>query len=182
MVYPAFITLFTPPYSHTSTCSSAETIRPCNSKSLYINMASSKAAQKRKKMGMAMQLPPHVQTNLNKEARLLQQSLEDLEKKTRHRLSCIIRDQQVAGIKLQSLQIRLVASQSKSYSLQSQSPGPSKPIPGAGAFRGMAVTIKKSQSVASTSHAQHSDYHEAKGIAGNRRRASPKGGKTVSFS
>lgn len=84
-------------------------------------MASSRAALRRKKVGVAMQLPPHVQTNINKEDRLLQQSLEDLEKKARHRVSCIIRDQQVAGMKLRSLQIRLLASQNRSYSMQQQS-------------------------------------------------------------
>lgn len=83
-------------------------------------MASSGAALKRKKVSMAMQLPPHVQTNLIKEDRLLQQSLEDLEKKTRHRVACIIRDQQVAGMKLRSLQIRLLASQNRSFSMQPQ--------------------------------------------------------------
>jgi len=141
-------------------------------------MASSKAAQKRKKMGMAMQLPPHVQTNLNKEARLLQQNLEDLEKKTRHRLSCIIRDQQVAGIKLQSLQIRLVASQSKSYKQQSQSAfssSYSKGIPGS--YKGMTVTIQKSQPAASTTTEREAS---GKGIVGGG--AVRPTGKTVSFS
>lgn len=147
-------------------------------------MASSKAAQKRKKVGMAMQLPPHVQTNLNKEARLLQQSLEDLEKKTRHRLSCIIRDQQVAGIKLQSLQIRLVASQSKTYNMQQPqtfNSSSSKPIPGPGSYRGMTVTIKKSQPAASPAN-KTSDRQKANGKALAGRKPSPKGGKRVSFS
>lgn len=142
-------------------------------------MASSNAAQKRKKVGMAMQLPPHVQTNLNKEARLLQQNLEDLEKKTRQRLSCIIRDQQVAGIKLQSLQIRLVASQSKSYNAQMQpQPLSGQSIPGPASYKGMTVTIQKSRPDLSLKQSGHSEQPDLKAT----RRSPPKSAKTVSFS
>lgn len=66
---------------------------------------------------MTLQLPSHVQTNLNKEARLLQRNLVDLEKETRQRMRCIAQDQQIASTKLRSLQIRLQASQKKFHSL-----------------------------------------------------------------
>lgn len=81
----------------------------------FLDMASVRNRQK--KASMTLQIPSHVQTNLNKEARLLQRNLEDLEKETRHRMRCIAQEQQVATIKLRSLQVRLEASQKKFYSL-----------------------------------------------------------------
>lgn len=66
---------------------------------------------------MTLQLPSHVQTNLNKEERLLQRNLSDLDKETKHRMRCIIQDQQVAAAKLRILQTRLLASQRKFHAL-----------------------------------------------------------------
>lgn len=78
-------------------------------------MASFRGRQK--KASMTLQLPPHVQANLNKEVRLLQRNLADLEKETRHRMRCIVQDQHVATIKLRSLEARLQASQKKFHCL-----------------------------------------------------------------
>ena len=72
---------------------------------------------RQKKSGQGFQLPSHVQTSLNKEERLLQRNLNDLEKETRHKMRCIVQDQQVAGTKLRSLQSRLLASQKKFHAL-----------------------------------------------------------------
>lgn len=66
---------------------------------------------------MALQLPSHVQTNINKEERLLQRNLVELDKETRQRMRCIIQDQKVAGTKLKSLETRLTASQEKFHNL-----------------------------------------------------------------
>ena len=79
-------------------------------------MAASRGNRQRR-ASMTLQLPSLVQTSLNKEARLLQRNLADLEKKTRHRVRCIMQDQQVATIKLRSLEVRLQASQKKFHSL-----------------------------------------------------------------
>lgn len=66
---------------------------------------------------MALQLPSHVQTNINKEERLLQRNLVELDKETRQRMRCILQDQKVAGTKLKSLETRLLASQEKFHAL-----------------------------------------------------------------
>ena len=79
-------------------------------------MAGLKSSRQRK-TGQGFQLPSHVQTSLNKEERLLQRNLMDLEKKMKHEMRCIIQDQQVAGTKLRSLQTRLLASQRKFHAL-----------------------------------------------------------------
>lgn len=68
-------------------------------------------------MGLTMQLPSHVQTNLNKEERLLQRNLVDLDKETRQRMNCIMQDQKIASAKLRSLEARLIASQKKFHAL-----------------------------------------------------------------
>jgi len=85
-------------------------------------MASFKGARQRK-AGMTLQLPSHVQTNINKEERLLQRNLVELDKETRHRMRCIVQDQKVAGSKLKSLEARLLASQQKFHALIHQSEG-----------------------------------------------------------
>ncbi len=77
---------------------------------------------RQRKSGQGVQLPSHVQTSLNKEERLLQRNLLDLEKETRHNMRCIVQDQQVAGTKLRSLQSRLLASQKKFHALINPSP------------------------------------------------------------
>lgn len=66
---------------------------------------------------MALQLPSHVQTNINKEERLLQRNLVELDKETRQRMRCIVQDQKVAGSRLKSLETRLLASQEKFHGL-----------------------------------------------------------------
>ena len=68
-------------------------------------------------MGLTMQLPSHVQTNLNKEERLLQRNLVDLDKETRQRMNCLMQDQKIASAKLRSLEARLLASQKKFHAL-----------------------------------------------------------------
>lgn len=85
-------------------------------------MASSKGARQRK-VGVTLQLPSHVQTNLNKEERLLQRNLLELDKEARQRMRCIVQDQKVAGSKLKSLEMRLLASQQKFHTLICQSDG-----------------------------------------------------------
>lgn len=80
-------------------------------------MASYCRRNRQRKIGMTLQLPSHVQTNLNKESRLLQQNLMDLDKETKHKMRCIAQDQQVASTKLRILQARLLASQKKFHSL-----------------------------------------------------------------
>ena len=75
------------------------------------------AGNRQKKSGQGFQVPSHVQTTLNKEERLLQRNLVDLEKETRHQMRCIVQDQQVAKTKLRSLQSRLLASQKKFHAL-----------------------------------------------------------------
>jgi hypothetical protein len=72
---------------------------------------------RQRKVGMALQLPSHVQTNMNKEERLLQRNLIELDKATRQRMRCIVQDLKVAEIKLKSLESRLLASQEKFHAL-----------------------------------------------------------------
>lgn len=76
-------------------------------------MASSKR-NRQKKQGMKMQLPSHVQININKEERLMQRNLGELERETRYRMRCIMQDQQVAWTKLHILQSRISATQKRS--------------------------------------------------------------------
>lgn len=66
-----------------------------------------------------MQVPSHVQNTINKDERLLQRKLGDLERETKHRMRCIVQDQQVAAIKLRTLQARLAASQKRSMTFLS---------------------------------------------------------------
>lgn len=89
---------------------------PSPARELAVSMASSKGSRQRK-VGMALQLPSHVQTNINKEERLLQRNLVELDKETRQRMRCIVQDQKVAGTKLKSLESRLLASQEKFHNL-----------------------------------------------------------------
>ena len=73
--------------------------------------------QKKKKGGM---IPSHIQNNINKEERLMQRNLSDLERETKHRMRSIECDQQVARTKLRNLQVRLIASKKRSQSLLSK--------------------------------------------------------------
>ena len=66
---------------------------------------------------MALQLPSHVQTNMNKEERLLQRNLVELNKETRQKMRGIVQDQKVASTKLKCLEARLLASQEKFHAL-----------------------------------------------------------------
>jgi hypothetical protein len=66
--------------------------------------------------GLTLQLPSHVQNSLNKEERMLHQTLGDIDRETKHRLKCISQDQQVAATKLKLLERRLLMSQARSRS------------------------------------------------------------------
>ena len=66
--------------------------------------------------GLTLQLPSHVQNSLNKEERMLHQTLGDIDRETKHRLKCISQDQQVAATKLKILERRLLMSQARSRS------------------------------------------------------------------
>ena len=66
--------------------------------------------------GLTLQLPSHVQNSLNKEERMLHQTLGDIDRETKHRLKCISQDQQVAATKLKILEKRLLMSQARSRS------------------------------------------------------------------
>lgn len=77
-------------------------------------MARSK--NKGRRDGLTLQLPSHVQNSLNKEERMLHQTLGDIDRETKHRLKCISQDQQVAARKLSILERRLLVSQSRSQS------------------------------------------------------------------
>lgn len=66
--------------------------------------------------GLTLQLPSHVQNSLNKEERMLHQTLGDIDRETKHRLKCISQDQQVAATKLKILERRLLISQARSRS------------------------------------------------------------------
>ena len=67
--------------------------------------------------GRTMQLPGHVQNALNKEERLLQQSLDDLKAETDYRVKSISQDQQVATRKLITMERNLCLSQARSASI-----------------------------------------------------------------
>lgn len=100
-------------------------------------MASFKSSRQRK-VGTSPQLPSHVQTNINKEERLLQRNLAELDKETRQRMRCIVQGQKVAGTKLKSLEARLLASQEKFHALIHSSedePEAESPDPSASASR-----------------------------------------------
>lgn len=73
--------------------------------------------------GLTLQLPAHVQNTLNKEDRLLQQTLSDLQRETKHLFKCISQDQQVAANKLRILEKRIEASKARSQSAQSLGAG-----------------------------------------------------------
>ena len=71
---------------------------------------------KGKRDGLTLQLPSHIQNSLNKEERMLQQTLGDIDRETKHKLKCISQDQQVAATKLKILERRLLMSQARSRS------------------------------------------------------------------
>ena len=73
--------------------------------------------------GLTLQLPSHVQNSLNKEERMLHQTLGDIDRETKHRLKCISQDQQVAATKLKILERRLLISQARSKSAVATSHG-----------------------------------------------------------
>lgn len=75
-----------------------------------------RSKSKGRRDGLTLQLPSHVQNSLNKEERMLQQTLGDIDRETKHRLKCISQDQQVAARKLTILERRLLISQSRSPS------------------------------------------------------------------
>ena len=75
-----------------------------------------RSKSKGRRDGVTLQLPSHVQNSLNKEERVLQQTLLDIDRETKHRLKCISQDQQVAARKLTTLERRLLISQSRSKS------------------------------------------------------------------
>ena len=84
------------------------------------NMASSKAALKKKKYGMVMQFPRHVVISLNREDRLRKQKLENLEKETQRRLARINREQKAAYVKLRDMQTKLLSFRNENQSMQEQ--------------------------------------------------------------
>ena len=73
-----------------------------------------KGDRHRRKPFDTITLPSHVQNALNKEERLLKQTLQDLKLETKHTIRCISQDQQVAGTKLRTLQRRLAITQARS--------------------------------------------------------------------
>ena len=73
-----------------------------------------KGGKHRRKPFDTITLPSHVQNALNKEERLLKQTLQDLELETKHTIRCISQDQQVAGTKLRTLQRRMALAQARS--------------------------------------------------------------------
>ena len=75
-----------------------------------------KGDRHRRKPFDTITLPSHVQNALNKEERLLKQTLQDLKLETKHTIRCISQDQQVAGTKLRTLQRRLAITQARSKS------------------------------------------------------------------
>ena len=79
----------------------------------------SRSKGKGRRDGLTLQLPSHVQNSLNKEERMLHQTLGDIDRETKHRLKCISQDQQVAATKLKILEKRLLISQSRSQSAPS---------------------------------------------------------------
>ena len=76
-------------------------------------------AKSKSKGSITLQLPPHVQNTMNKEDRLLQQTLDDLKIETKHLFKCISQDQQVAATKLRILEKRLEMSKARSLSAMS---------------------------------------------------------------
>ena len=76
----------------------------------------SKARDKRGN-GRTLQLPSHVQNALNKEERMLQQTLGDLEIQIKYKMKSISQDQQVATMKLSSMERQLSVSQARSWSI-----------------------------------------------------------------
>lgn len=75
-----------------------------------------KGGKHRRKPFDTITLPSHVQNALNKEERLLKQTLQDLELETKHTIRCISQDQQVAGTKLRTLQRKMALTQARSKS------------------------------------------------------------------
>lgn len=80
-------------------------------------MSSGRARAKGRGSGHTMQLPGHVQNAMNKEERLLQQTLEDLKVAVDYRIKSISQDQQIATKKLITMEKRLLKSQARSTSI-----------------------------------------------------------------
>ncbi len=67
--------------------------------------------------GHTMKLPGHVQNAMNKEERLLQQTLEDLKVAVDYRIKSISQDQQITTKRLITLEKKLLKSQARSTSI-----------------------------------------------------------------
>ena len=80
-------------------------------------MSSGRSRTRARGSGRTMQLPGHVQNALNKEDRLLQQTLNDLKAETDYKVKSISQDQQVATRKLFIMEKRLSISQARSASI-----------------------------------------------------------------
>lgn len=83
-------------------------------------MRSGRARAKGRGSGHTMQLPGHVQNALNKEERLLHQTLEDLKVQVDYRVKSISQDQQVTTKKLIIMEKKLLISQARSASIMTK--------------------------------------------------------------